>query len=246
MSNRINQQPVFLLSTRPWRENSLRVEAFSRDYGRVSLLARSARTRGSELRGVLLPFVPVSASWYGREELKTLHRAEWLGGWMQPAGMALMSALYVNELVQKLTAREDPQPELFAALSDILRQICTGTRHAAALRCFEWRLLTLSGFAPDWQTDGQLRPVQPEKWYAVRPESPVCETAADWDAPEDTAKVQGSVLLALGQNRADADADWTAALRLTRLLLDFRLPEGIHSRKVLQQMGTLKQRFQAA
>ena len=230
MSNRINQQPVFLLSARPWRENSLRVEAFSRDYGRVSLLARSARTRGSELRGVLLPFVPVSASWYGREELKTLHRAEWLGGWMQPAGMALMS----------------PQPELFAALSDILRQICTGTRHAAALRCFEWRLLTLSGFAPDWQTDGQLHPVQPEKWYAVRPESPVCETAADWDAPEDAAKVQGSVLLALGQNQTDADADWTAALRLTRLLLDFRLPEGIHSRKVLQQMGALKQRFQAA
>ena len=76
MSNRINQQHVFLLSARPWRENSLRVEAFSRDYGRVSLLARSARTRGSELRGVLLPFVPVSASCYGREELKTLHRVE--------------------------------------------------------------------------------------------------------------------------------------------------------------------------
>ena len=62
MSNRINQQPVFLLSARPWRENSLRVEAFSRDYGRVSLLARSARTRGSEQRGLLLPNEHVSAA----------------------------------------------------------------------------------------------------------------------------------------------------------------------------------------
>ena len=70
MSGRVNHQPIFLLTALPWRENSLRVEAFSRDFGRVSLLARSARTRGSELRGVLLPFVPISASWFGKEELK--------------------------------------------------------------------------------------------------------------------------------------------------------------------------------
>ena len=62
MSSRVNHQPIFLLTALPWRENSLRVEAFSRDFGRVSLLARSARSRGSELRGVLLPFVPIWAA----------------------------------------------------------------------------------------------------------------------------------------------------------------------------------------
>ena len=76
-----------------------------------------------------------------------MHRAEWRGGWAQPVGQRLMSALYVNELVLKLTAREDEQPELFAALHDVLRAICTAPHFASALRCFEWRLLTLLGFA---------------------------------------------------------------------------------------------------
>ena len=82
--HRINHQPAFLLTSSPWRENSLRLEVFSRDYGRVALLARSARARGSELRGILTPFIPLSISWFGKEELKTLHRAEWVGGWQQP------------------------------------------------------------------------------------------------------------------------------------------------------------------
>ena len=84
-TQRVNHQQVFLLSSKPWRENSLWLEVFSREHGRLALLARSARTRGSELRGILVPFVPLSASWFGREELKTLHRAEWLGGWPQRA-----------------------------------------------------------------------------------------------------------------------------------------------------------------
>ena len=94
--HRINHQPAFLLASSPWRENSLRLEVFSRDYGRVALLARSARARGSELRGILTPFVPLSISWFGKEELKTLHRAEWVGGWQQPKNLLLFSALYAN------------------------------------------------------------------------------------------------------------------------------------------------------
>ncbi|PKU13685.1 DNA repair protein RecO, partial [Neisseria meningitidis] len=91
---------------------------------RVALLARSARKRQSELRGVLVPFVPVSVSWYGSQELKTLHRAEWVGGWRQPQGRALFGGLYVNELVLKLTAREDPVPELYDALAEVVEAVC--------------------------------------------------------------------------------------------------------------------------
>ena len=238
--NRVNHQPIFLLTAQPWRENSLRVEAFSRDFGRVSLLARSARSRGSELRGVLVPFVPVSASWFGKEELKTLHRAEWLGGWQQPSAQRLMSAQYVNELVLKLTAREDASPELFAALHATLRCICTGETAAAALRCFEWRLLMLLGVAPDWKTDAAGQRVQPEKQYEVQPENAVreAETAASGGV-----LVRGDVLQALGQGDVLAKVDWADALCLTRLLLDFRLSVGIGSRRALQQLNALKRKL---
>ena len=38
--NRIDSQPAFLLSATPWRETSLLAELFSRDYGRVAVVAR--------------------------------------------------------------------------------------------------------------------------------------------------------------------------------------------------------------
>ena len=98
MKTRIDHEPAFLLSSTAWRESSLKIDIFSQNYGRMSLIARSARRRQSDLRGVLVPFVPLSLSWYGSNELLTLHKAEWIGGWRQPMGKNLLSAMYVNEL----------------------------------------------------------------------------------------------------------------------------------------------------
>ncbi|WP_373740103.1 DNA repair protein RecO [Neisseria sp.] len=236
-AHRINHQPAFLLTAAPWRESSLWLEMFSRDHGRVALLARSARKRQSELRGVLVPCVPVSASWYGSGELKTLHRAEWLGGWPQPQGRALFSALYANELVLKLTAREDPHPALYDALHKLMRAIAVSDGHTADLRLFEWALLTELGFAPDLRYDGSGNPIAAGRQYWLRPEH-----AAE---PLDTAvlrpdshgiAVSGETLVQLREAHFTEPAALQQALRLNRMLLDFLLPEGIKSRQVLQQM----------
>lgn len=233
---RVNHQTVFLLTSKPWRENSLWLEVFSREYGRVALLARSARTRGSELRGVLVPFIPFSASWYGKEELKMLHRAEWLGGWPQPRNRFLFSALYVNELVYKLTAREDPHPPLFDLMHDTFAAICRSENHVAALRHFEWRLLCELGLAPALDTDGHGTPIQGGADYLVRPESPVMPAAAD-KAPSGSLKVAGAVLQQLDAGEFHDETALQSALQLTRLLIDFRLPDGVKSRQLLQQLN---------
>ena len=238
--HRINHEPAFLLASVPWRESSLRLEVFSRKYGRVALLARSARKRQSELRGVLVPFVPMSASWYGSGELKTLHRAEWLGGWPQPQGRALFSGLYVNELVLRLTAREDPQPELYDALREVLQTLCLQPSHTAALRRFEWRLLEVLGYAPDLQYDGNGEPVSVGRRYRVRPEEAVMPLAQDGFQTDSEVAVDGGTLLQLRRGAFENGESLQQALQITRLLLDFRLPDGIRSRQVLQQL----QRFQ--
>ena len=238
--NRIDSQPAFLLSATPWRETSLLAELFSRDYGRVAVVARSARKRQSELRGVLVPFVPVQVAWYGKEELKTLHRAEWLGGWPQPQGRALFSGLYVNELVLRLTAREDPQPELYDALRDVLQTLCRQPNHAGALRRFEWKLLDSLGYAPDLQRDGNGDPVGAGRRYLVRPEEAVMPLEQDDVRTAAEVAVDGGTLLQLRQGKFDSGEGLQQALQITRLLLDFRLPDGIRSRQVLQQL----QRFQ--
>ncbi|MCP2040156.1 DNA repair protein RecO (recombination protein O) [Neisseria sp. HSC-16F19] len=233
---RINHQPALLLSATPWRESSLLAELFSRDYGRVCVVARSARKRQSELRGVLVPFVPVSVSWYGNQEIKTLHRAEWLGGWPQPQGRALFSALYANELVLKLTAREDPHPPLYDALAEVLRHIA-GDNTAAALRRFEWQLLRELGFAPDIGRDEHRQPIDADARYWLRPEHTPVRLEASGPPPADGICVHGRTLLALAQHGGHDTRTAQEALQLTRMLLDFRLPGGIHSRRILQQLN---------
>lgn len=244
-THRINHEPAFLLTAKPWRENSLWLEMFSRNHGRVALLARSARARQSELRGVLVPFVPVSASWYGSQELKTLHRAEWLGGWRQPQGRALFSGLYINELVYRLTAREDPHPALYDALHTAMRAVAGTANHTAALRLFEWALLTELGFAPDLRQDEHGNAIEAAQTYWLRPEHAPLPLAQAGGLPPHEAQgvaVGGEALIRLRSGSFDGGESLHEALKLTRMLLDFRLPEGIKSRQVLQQI----QQFQTA
>ena len=86
---RRDDQPAFVLHAHPYRETSLIVEALTADYGRVALVARGAKRPRSELRGVLQAFQPLTLSWAGAGEIKTLTRAEWRGGLPLVAGSAL-------------------------------------------------------------------------------------------------------------------------------------------------------------
>lgn len=243
--SRINHQPAFLLSSRPWRENSLRIEVYSRDYGRLSLLARSARTRGSELRGVLVPFVPLLLSWFGKEELKTLHRAEWVGGWAQPQNRQLLSAHYLNELLLKLSAAEDPNPQLYQAFAQTHQALAQNQSPTLALRHFEWQLLRHLGFAPSAQQDEAGQAIRAENYYFIQPEHAAKMVAPHHSSPTGMT-ISGSLLQQLDQQQLTTQSELPQALALTRLLLDYHIPNGIKSRHIMQQLNEIKKTaFQA-
>lgn len=232
--NRVDDEPAFLLCATPWRETSLLAEVYSRQHGRIGLIARSARKMQSELRGVLVCFVPLSLSWYGREELKTLHRANWIGGWPQPQGQALFSALYANELLYRLTTREQPNAALYDALQHTMRTICNGQSAAAALRLLEWCVLRENGAAPDVRCDADGQKIQADARYAVAVQMPFRRLAADESTP---LSVSGAALLALDAGVLSESAHLSEILHLNRLLLSPLLPEDLTSRKIMQQIN---------
>src|SRR5437763_14924258 len=110
---RRDDQPAFVLHTYPYRETSAIVETLSAQYGRVALVARGAKRTRSELRGGLQAFQPLTISWAGTGELKTLIRAEWRGGLPLVAGSALLCGLYLDVLLLKLFPRVGPAPRVF-------------------------------------------------------------------------------------------------------------------------------------
>ncbi|HSY26047.1 MAG TPA: DNA repair protein RecO, partial [Burkholderiaceae bacterium] len=83
-------QPGFVLHSYPYKETSLIVDVFSRDYGRIALVAKGAKRPHSKLRGVLQTFQPLSVSWSGKSEIRTLTAAEWVGGLLPLEKSALL------------------------------------------------------------------------------------------------------------------------------------------------------------
>jgi DNA repair protein RecO (recombination protein O) len=145
MRQRIEFQPAWLLSQQPYRETSLLLEVFSRDHGRVGLVARGARGPRSKLRGLLQPFAPLLLSWSEAGELGSLIAAEAGGAAVALSGERVFHGWYLNELLLKLTGRHDTHPGLHRDYGRALAQL-PGAEGEVALRIFEKRLLAELGY----------------------------------------------------------------------------------------------------
>ena len=205
MSGRAGASPLaaFVLHRYDWSESSLIVDLFTRELGRVVVAAKGAKRPTSQLRAVLRPFQRLHAS-LGRTaagaEVHNLRGAEWAGGVAPAGGDALFSGFYLNELLMKLLAREDPHPALWDAYAATLNALGADSE-GAALRAFELRLLREIGLLPDLaRVTATQSLLQPQAKYCVRPESGVCIAPQGGRA----AAVCGSELQAL-QRALDAD-----------------------------------------
>jgi DNA repair protein RecO (recombination protein O) len=117
---------AFILHAYPYKETSLILETFTRKHGRVAMVARGAKRPHGALTSARSPFQPLNLVWMGKSDLKTLKTAESGAIFPQLQGTALLSAFYLNELILKLCAKEDPQPALFDAYQVTLQRLIEG------------------------------------------------------------------------------------------------------------------------
>lgn len=162
---RIDGAAAFVLHAYPFSETSLIIEMFARDHGRLALLARGARRPRSALRGVLLAFQPLELGWFGSGEVKTLAKAEWLGGIPFLKGKGLLLGYYLNELLLKLLPREDAHAALYDAYAAALQALSEGATEAAELRRFETALLAELGYGLTLERDAEGAVVQATARY---------------------------------------------------------------------------------
>ena len=147
---RISNEPAYVLHRYDWSESSLILDVFTRHYGRVALVARGAKKPSSSFRPILLPLQPLHVAFGGDAEIRNLKSAEWQGGHVMPSGDALLSGYYLNELLMRLLARDDPHPLLFDAYAATVQLLANQNVDTLqlALRAFELRLLQGIGLLP--------------------------------------------------------------------------------------------------
>ena len=219
----IEQQPAFVLHSRPYRETSLLLECLTRDHGRLGVVARGVRSqRGRLQRSQLEPFHPLALNLQLRGELASLRGAESAAAPFRLLGDASLAGLYVNELVVRLTGRQDPLPALFFAYARTLGRLAEGGSLAWPLRRFERDLLDALGYALQLDCEADTgEPLQPEMLYAYR-----AEHGAVRCRPGEPHAVRGGDLLALREDRMP-EAQGLHALRgMMRELIRFHLGGG--------------------
>lgn len=168
---RITLESAFVLHSRAYSNTSLIVELLTRQYGRVVVLARSARGMSSRYKGKLQAFVPMLVSWSGRGEMVCLSQVELNGAPYQLEGRALLCGFYLNELLIRLMQREDPHPVVFDAYRHALHQLEYSPAIGKTLRRFEKQLLDEIGYGLSLSTEADTGlAIDPKANYLFYPD----------------------------------------------------------------------------
>ncbi|MDS4040740.1 MAG: DNA repair protein RecO [Candidatus Competibacter sp.] len=213
---RVLLQPAFILHRRPYRNTGLLLEAFGRECGRLGLVARSAVSPRSRLKGLLQPFAPLLLSWRGEGDLATLTGAEEAGRPVSLPPDRVLAGLYVNELLVRLLQRQDPQSGLYDAYENLLAELAAAPGEEPALRRFEKRLLEDLGYGLSLDREAVSgQPIVAEAHYRyVLDQGPVVASRTETGVP-----ITGRGLLALRDGILNDPTVLKEVKRLTRAAL---------------------------
>ena len=249
---RILHEPAFVLHRYDWSESSLILEVLTRHHGRVAIVAKGVKRPSSQFRAILLPLQLLSISFSGDAEVQTLKGAEWQGGLTMPSGDALLSGYYLNELMMKLMARDDPHELLFDAYSQACAWLRDAAQLDASLRAFELVLLREIGLLPALDADSfSFGELQDDVLYSLVPEVGLREASGDTnEGAALTAKAWRSLQAALDQRAAIFPAreavqamsavDKSSLKQLLRSLLNYHAgSRGFRTRQLMMDAQAL-------
>jgi len=229
-------EPAYVLHTYPFKETSLVVEAFTREWGRVGLVAKGARRPRSPMRGTLMAFQPLLLSWSGKSELRVLHRAEWQVSQPQMAGLALICGFYLNELMLRLLQREDPHNGLFAAYEEALAALRAAAAPAVVLRRFELRMLSDLGYGLVLGEDANGDPIDPGAAYRYVPQRGAIPASLG-EAADEMLQVSGKTLLDMAQDDYADPLTMQQSRAVMRLTINHLLGgQALHTRQLLRDL----------
>lgn len=224
---RVNDEDCIILHTRAYRETSLIVSGFCLNHGRISLMARGAR---SAKRGRLLqPLNCLRIGFGGRSSMMNLSAYEIE---FQPmlVGDALASGMYIAELTTRLLGEHESHPQLFAGMYWALENLSEDIE--GVLRQFERLLLDELGYGLDFSTDAATRmPIEPDRRYRFDPQIGFVASDSERGYPGDS-------LLSIGRGEFRGLTEKRLAKRIFRQALTQHLgPKPLMSRKLLYAKG---------
>ncbi|NOQ88426.1 MAG: DNA repair protein RecO [Gammaproteobacteria bacterium] len=242
----IDTQVAYILHKRAYRETSSILEVLTKDFGRVSLMARGSRGARSKIAGNLLLFTPLVISWQGKGNLpylKSAERADLKAPVLKKK--SLLSAMYINELLMYLLHRDDVHEAVFEHYHHCLYCLEDESRLEIALRKFEIKLLELLGFGLNVLVEADTgKAIKTDAQYLYHLEhGPVLyRDSGSKQNASSKLQISGGCLLALANESYQAlseNSQYLAELkRLMRSVINFHLGnKKLKSRELFRPVG---------
>lgn len=224
-SHRVSLQSAFVLHGRDFQNTSRLLDVFTLDNGRITLVAKGARSPRSKLQGILEPFAPLIISWSGKGEVQTLTGAESVKNSINLSGNQIICAYYINELLQRLMTYHDPHPELFLIYQKTLESF-NDDNDELVLRRFEKYLLSEIGYGlnldAEFETGSKI--VKDEKYYYNIEKGPVNVKACNMnDELSGELIISGQTLLDISNEKFSDAQSKKEAKQLMRIILSYHL-----------------------
>ena len=148
---RVENSSAFLMHRRMYQGSSLLLDFFTKDFGRIRLIARGARKGKTSLQ----MFQCLSISFKGRGDLKSLSQWEIDDRPRRLIGNDLILAMYANELILRLLPEGDEYSETFKSYWTFLSNLESFAvdEKEFALRKFENQILEDLGYGIDFGFD---------------------------------------------------------------------------------------------
>lgn len=145
---------AFILHTRPFKETSQIVDLFTRSYGRIRAVSRGSRGKKRAIK--LNAYTQILVSWTGKSNLKTITQIEHSSVPISLRGDSLFCGFYLNELLMRLLAENDPHQVIYDNYINVLTDLTTNKSLSDSLRNFEFSLLEELGYGLNLTTDAEL------------------------------------------------------------------------------------------
>ncbi len=157
---------ALVLKNSPMGEAGLLVTLYSREWGKLRVVANGARRTKSKLVGHLEPLTIARLSLARGRTLDTIAQAEVAGTFPSiRSDLATMTkGLFVTEMVDGFGSEDNANPPLYDLATETLRAIDREPSKDLNLRYFELHLLRVSGFMPELFACVECRrPLEPDR-----------------------------------------------------------------------------------
>ena len=159
---------ALILRHQRWGEADRLLTIFTRENGKLRIVAKGARKTTSRKGGHLEPFMRSTLQLAQGRDLWIVTQAETINAFLPIRDdLQLMGfASYVIELLDKFTYEDGTNPPLYQLAVETLERLCTTDPIFVVLRYYEMRLLDILGYRPQlFQCIGCQEEIKAEDQY---------------------------------------------------------------------------------